>query len=103
MLFGDRGNGDVGCGMGHAAGVLIRAEYDNFLVARQAEAFYAFVGLLAVIEGGGHAVDSKEGIGVEDGGAPLFGFEGVVRFDMTSNYLGVRKGAWEEEELQGNV
>lgn len=86
VLFGDWGNGDIGCRVGHAAGVLVGAEDGDFLVTGEAEAFYAFVGLLPVVESGCHAVNAEEGVGVEGRGAPLLRYKGVVGLDVAVNY-----------------
>lgn len=45
--------------------VAVRAEYGDLVVAREAEGFEAFVGLLAVVEGRGHAVEADVGVGDE--------------------------------------
>jgi hypothetical protein len=38
--------------------------------------------LLAVVEGGCHAVQAEVGVGDEGGRSPLASFDGVVGFDM---------------------
>lgn len=65
-----------------ARGVAVGAEDGDAVVARQAEGFEAFVGLLAVVEGGGHAVQADVGVGDEGRGGPDAGVDGVVRFDV---------------------
>ena len=47
-----------------------------------AESFEALIGLLAVVEAGGHAMDAEEGVGDEFWGGPLSGLLGVVAFDV---------------------
>jgi hypothetical protein len=84
----------------HAAGILGRAK-DLDCVAWGAEGLEALVGLLAVVEGGSHAVDAQEGVGDEGWGAPLTGFLGVVGFDVAvyftdfeADVVPVCEGAW---------
>ena len=77
----DLGDGDEVCGVLHAEGVFGGAE-DLDCVVWGAEGFEAFIGLLAVVKAGGHAVDAEEGVGDELGGGPLSGLLGVVAFDV---------------------
>ena len=79
--FGDGRDGDEGGGVGEALGVLFGA-VDGDFVGGGAEGFHAFVGLLAVVEGGRHAVESYVGVCDEAGTRPDPGFDGVVAFDM---------------------
>lgn len=75
------GDGDEVCGVLHAEGVFGRAE-DLDGVVGGAEGLQALIGLLAVVEPGGHAVDAEEGVGDEIRGGPLSGLLGVVAFDV---------------------
>lgn len=77
----DLGDGDEVCGVLHAEGVFGGAE-DLDGVVGSAEGFEALIGLLAVVEAGGHAVDAEEGVGDEFWGGPLSGLLGVVAFDV---------------------
>ena len=67
--------------MGHAGSILRRAE-DGDAVIGGPESFNAFVGLLAVVEGGGHAMEAEVGVCDEFGRGPLAGADGVVGFDV---------------------
>lgn len=77
----DLGNGDEVCGVLHAESVFGGAE-DLDGVVGGTEGLQALIGLLAVVEAGGHAVDAKEGVGDEFWGGPLSGLLGVVAFDV---------------------
>jgi hypothetical protein len=77
----DLGDGDEVRGVLHAEGVFGGAE-DLDGVVWGAEGLEALIGLLAVVEAGGHAVDAEEGVGDEFGGGPLSGLLGVVAFDV---------------------
>ena len=55
--------------MRHALGVEGGAEDGDF-VGGGADRFEAFVGLHAVVEGGGEAVEAEVGVGDEGGGGP---------------------------------
>ena len=59
-------------GVGHAGGILRGAENGDTVV-RCAECLYAFIGLLTVIEGGGHPVEAKKGVCDEGWGRPFSG------------------------------
>lgn len=69
-LDGYGGHGDEGGTVLHASGIAIGAEDLNGRVAGSAEGFEALVGLLAVVEGGGHAVDANEGVSHKLQGRP---------------------------------
>lgn len=66
----------------HAQGVTIGAEDLDGGVAGGPEGFETLVGLLAVVEGRGHAMDADEGVADEFGGRPLTSFLGPVGFDV---------------------
>lgn len=68
-ILRDGGHGDELCGAAEARGVAVGAE-DGDLARWVAEGFEAFVGLLAVVEAGGHAVEGEEGGGDKFGGRP---------------------------------
>lgn len=74
--------------MCHTYGVHAWAEHGDGGVVGHAEGFDAFEGLLAVVEGGGHAVDLEVGGFDEGWGGPLLGFSAVVAFYMAV-HLGV--------------
>jgi hypothetical protein len=61
VLDRDVGDGDGGGRVLHALGVLLGTEDVDGLVVGGAVGFQALVALLAVVEAGGHAVDSHEG------------------------------------------
>lgn len=75
-------------------GVAVGAE-DGDGVGGRAEGFKTFVGLLAVIEGGRHAVEAEEGVGDEFWGRPLFGFGAVVALDVAVDWN------WGVSEVEG--
>lgn len=79
--------------MRHACGVHAWAEHGDGGVVGHAEGFDAFEGLLAVVEGGGHAVDLEVGGFDEGWGGPLLGFGAVVGFDVAVHWGGL--GWWE--------
>lgn len=63
------------------SGVFGRAEDCDGVVGR-AERLHAFVGLLTVVETGGHAVDGEVGGGYEGWFCPFAGVDRVVGFDV---------------------
>jgi len=78
-VLGHRWDGYERCGVLETGCVAVGTEYGNF-VGGGSECFHAFVGLLAVVEGGGHAVEAEVGVGDEFGGRPLSSFGAVVGF-----------------------
>ena len=68
--------------MCHSGCVILGSEYRDGVVGGRAEGFHSFVGLLAVVEAGGHAVDGEVGGGYEGWFGPLAGFDAVVGFDV---------------------
>jgi len=70
----------------HSLSVLLGAKDVDGLVGGVAEGFEAFVALLAVVEGGGHAVEAEEGGGDEGGGGPLVRFLGEVAFNVAVDF-----------------
>lgn len=80
--LGDAGHGDDVGRVLEADGVLVRAEDVDGVVAGGAEGLEALVGLLAVVEGRGHAVDAHEGVRDELEGRPLAGRDGVGGLDV---------------------
>ena len=95
--FGDRRDGDERCGVREAFGVVGGAE-DGYGVVWAAEGFHAFIGLLAVVEGGCHAVEAQVGVCYEFRGRPLACFDGVVGFDVAIDW-----GKYEREAQRGGV
>ena len=81
MRFRYRRDGDEGGGVGHTGRVLRGAEYGD-AVGRGAEGFDAFIGLLAVVEAGGHAMEAEVWVGHEDWRGPLGGGDRVVGFNV---------------------
>ena len=81
MGFGDGGDGDVGRGVREAGGVHGGPE-DVDLFVWSAKSFQAFVGLLAVVQGWGEAVDAQIWICDEGRLAPLSGLDMIVGFDV---------------------
>lgn len=79
------GYGDERGGVGHAGGILRGAE-DGDAVIGGAERLDAFVGLLAVVQGGSHAVEAEAGICDEFWSGPLAGVDGVVGFDVAVDF-----------------
>lgn len=65
----------------HAHGVAVGAE-DLDVARGGAEGLEALVGLLAVVEGGGHAMDADEGVRHELGSSPLARLYRVVALDV---------------------
>lgn len=66
----------------HAGGIAVGAENLDGRVAGCAEGLEALVDLLAVVEGGCHAVDTDEGVGDELQGRPFPGLVGVAGLDV---------------------
>ena len=66
----------------HALGVLVGAEDGDRVVAGKTESLETLVGLLAVVEGGRHAVHADVGVGDEAEGRPFACFDGVGGFDV---------------------
>lgn len=85
-VLGDGGHRRDGGGVLHAGGVLVRAEDLEAGVAGGAEGLEALVGLLAVVEGGGHAVDADVGVGDELEGGPLARLLGPVGLDVAVDW-----------------
>ena len=56
---------------------------NGYGVGGRAKGLHAFVGLLAVVESGRHAVKAQIGVCDEGGRGPLSGFDGVVGFDVS--------------------
>lgn len=68
------GHGRHGDGVGavlHASGIAVGTEDLNGGIAGRAEGLEALIGLLAVVEGGGHAMDADVRVGDELEGRPL--------------------------------
>lgn len=78
----------------HPHGIAVGAEHLD--IARGGtECLEALVGLLPVVQGRRHAVDTDEGIGDELGSRPFPGFDGIMGFDVavhlsTGDKYGVR-------------
>lgn len=84
--LGDARHGDDVGGVLEAQGVLVRAEDVDCGVTGRAEGLEALVGLLAVVEGRGHAVDAHEGVRDELEGGPLAGRDGVGGLDVAVDW-----------------
>ena len=85
-VLGDGGHGGDGGGVLHAGGVAVRAEDLEAGVAGGAEGLEPLVGLLAVVEGRGHAVDADVGVGDELEGGPLACLLGPVGLDVAVDW-----------------
>ena len=80
--FWELRDGDEGCGVLETGSVVLGAEDVDCLVVGGAEGFHALVGLLTIVEAGGHAMDTEERGGDESWFGPLAGLDAVVRFDV---------------------
>lgn len=85
-VLGDGRHGRHGGRVLHAHRVLVGAEDLDGGVGRGAEGLEALVGLLAVVEGGRHAVDPDKGVAHKLEGRPLARLLGPVRLDMAVDY-----------------
>lgn len=79
------GHGDKLGTVLHANGVAIGSKDLNRAIAGCSESFETFVGLLAVVEGGSHAMYADVGVGDKLEGCPFAGLVGVVGLDMAVN------------------
>lgn len=85
QLFGNWRDGNVRGRMHHASGILAGAE-DGETVLRGTEGFNALVGLLAIVQAGGHSVD-REVRGADEGWrCPLGVLDAVVGFDVAIDF-----------------
>lgn len=66
----------------HADGIPVGAEDLDRLVTGGAEGLEPLVGLLAVVEGGGHAMDADKRVGDEFERGPFARLVGIVRLDV---------------------
>lgn len=80
--FRDRRDGDHCCRVCQPGGIAGWSEDGNFIIGG-AEGFHAFVGLLPVVEGGGHAMEAEEGVCYEGGFGPDTSLDAEVGFDVT--------------------
>jgi hypothetical protein len=71
----------------HALGVRLRTEDIDRLVVGRTVSLKTFVALLAVVEGGCHAMDAHEWRLNELGGGPFAGLDGVGRFDVAVHFM----------------
>lgn len=100
-----RRNRYKGRGVLETGSIAVGTEYGDF-VGGGSEGFEAFVGLLTVVEGGGHAVEAEVGVGDELGGRPLSSFGAVMGFYVAVDWnwvlvVLVRYNAkWRGEEMQ---
>lgn len=67
--------------MCETSGVSLGPE-DGDLVGGRPKRFHTFVGLLAVVKGGRHAVETQVGVGDEGWGGPFSSLDTVVGFDV---------------------
>ena len=84
VLLGDGRDGDVAGGDGEAVGVVFWTEEQDIAVWVTV-GFQAFVGLLAVVESRGEAVDLEVGVFDEGGLAPFSSGDGVGGLDVAVN------------------
>jgi len=84
-LLGDRRDGYERCRVLQTGGVAVRPEDGDFVIGGS-EGFEAFVGLLTVVEGRGHAVETEVGVCDEFWRGPLFSFDAVVGFDVAVDW-----------------
>lgn len=85
MLHRNRRYSDKRSGVGHSGGIF-RGTEDGDAVIRGTESFDAFERLLAVVQGGGHAMEAKIRVCDESWRGPLAGVDGVVGFDVAIDF-----------------
>ena len=71
--------------MSHTGSVLRRSEDSNLIVWRS-EGLHSFISLLTVVQAGSQAMYPQERISNKFRLAPFFGFNTVMRLDMTVYY-----------------
>lgn len=72
-------------GVCEAGSISVWAEDGDFIGGR-AEGFHSLVGLLPVVEGGCHAMETEEGVCYEFGFGPDAGLDAVVGFDVAIDF-----------------
>lgn len=70
----------------HSESILSRAEDLNPVVLGS-ESLHAFVGLLTIIQGGGHAMDAKVRVSDELRCGPFSTLDTIMRLDMASDLI----------------
>ena len=85
-LDGDLGHGSYIGRVLETGGIAVRSEDGDAGIVGSAEGLESLVGLLAVVESWGHAVDAHEGVGDEAEGRPLSGCFGVCSFDVAVDW-----------------